>query len=72
MAKVLNGLCLAGLGGLLAGALILVVVLSYSYELPSGNVVIAAVSVGTLLGLVAGVIWGRVATRWLLEALMNL
>ncbi len=72
MARVVKGLCFAGLGGVLAYALTLVVVLSYSYELPNGDVVIAAASVGALLGFVAGAIWGSVATKWLLEALMNL
>lgn len=67
MARVVRGLCVAGLGGLLAGALTLVVILSYPRELPSGEVVIAAVSVGFLLGFAAGAIWGRAAAKRLVR-----
>jgi hypothetical protein len=54
MTKVLKGLCFAGLGAILACILTFIVVLSYSYRMPTGDLVIVAVSVGALLGLVAG------------------
>ena len=72
MTLVLKGLCFAGLGGVIAAATAFVVVLSYSYELPTGGLVIVATSVGALLGFVAGAIWGNVAVKWLLKALANL
>jgi len=72
MTKVLKGLCFAGLGAILACILTFIVVLSYSYRMPTGDLVIVAVSVGALLGLVAGAVWGSVAIRWLIEGLMNL
>ena len=71
MTRVLKGLCFAGPGGVMACILTFVVVLSYSFEPPIGASIIVAVSVGALLGFVAGAIWGSVAIKWLLEALMN-
>jgi hypothetical protein len=72
MTRALKGLCFAGLGGAIAAAAAFIVVLSYSYELPTQGLVIGAVSVGSLLGFVTGALWGNVAVKWLLKALANL
>ena len=72
MIRALNGLCFASLGGVIACALTFVVVFSYSYEAPTQGFVLVSVGVGSVLGLVAGAVWGDVAIRWLLNALMNL
>ncbi len=72
MTRVLTALCFAALGGMIGGVAAFSVVLSYSYEQPTEGLVIGTVSVGSLLGLVAGVLWGNVAIKWLLKALANL
>ena len=72
MTRVLKGLFFAGLGGVIAGATAFVVVLSYSYETPTQDLVLVAISVGCLLGFVTGALWGNVAIKWLLKALANL
>jgi len=72
MTRVLKGLWFAGLGGAIACVVTFVVVFSYSYETPTPGLIILAVSIGSLLGFVAGALWGNVAIKWLLEALMNL
>lgn len=72
MTKMLQGLCFAGLGGLIAGAVALVVVLFYSYETPAEQLIVVAVGAGSLVGLVSGALWGRPAIKWMLKALANL
>ena len=71
MTKVLKGLCFGGLGAILACILTFVVVMSYSYTAPTGDLVIVAVSIGALVGCVVGAIWWSVAIKCLLEGLMH-
>jgi hypothetical protein len=63
MTKVLKGLCFAGLGAAMACVMTFIGVLSYSYEPPTGDLIIVAVSVGALLGFMAAAIWGNVAIK---------
>ncbi len=72
MVKVLKSFCLGVLGGVLAYGLILLLAFGYSSDLPAGDFINKALLVGAVLGFVAGAVWGSAATKWLLEALMNL
>jgi cell division protein FtsX len=72
MKKVLKGLCFGVLGGVLACGLTLLLAFGYSYDSLTGGFIIKALLVGAGLGFVAGAVWGSAATKWMLEALMNL
>lgn len=72
MTRVLKSLCFASVGAATACVLTFVVVFSYSYETPTQAFVLVSVVVGSVLGFVAGALWGDAAIRWLLNALMNL
>src|SRR5256885_16150575 len=71
MTRVLKGLWFAGLGGAIACVVTFVVVFSYSYETPTPGLIILAVSIGSLLGFVAGALWGNGANKGLPTTLIN-
>lgn len=72
MGKALNATLFASLGAMLGFAILLLAAIFYSPEWPDRTTILYAVTVGAILGLGAGLLWGKEALRWMIEALMNI
>ena len=70
--RVIKTSLFGGLGAILGFVIFLIAVLTYSPEWPDGITVWYAVIAGALIGLAAGLLWGKGAVRWMIEALMNI